>query len=190
MRQGVSDYISALYIIQKGRAHVENITEDVNVIIVKQLVENDVFGELALIFGSVRNASVRTLNFCETLSLHREHYISALDNFPILKASIRKRAARTLWKRMIQRKLAWALLRLQTVLMIKALKRSSFAIQDEIAELLQKLREAHGREIESLKSEVAGLKANVNKLAAENSRLSYSAKVSNLSMKVSTEMKR
>ena len=102
VRQGVSDYISALYIIQKGRAHVENITEDGNGIIVKQLVENDVFGELALIFGSVRNASVRTLNFCETLSLHREHYISALDNFPILKASIRKRAARTLWKRMIQ----------------------------------------------------------------------------------------
>ena len=43
VRQGVSDYISALHIIQ--RAHVENITEDGNVIIVKQLVENDVFGE-------------------------------------------------------------------------------------------------------------------------------------------------
>ena len=52
------------------------------------LHDGDFFGEVALISQATRNATVRTLNDCRLLSLHRTPFIALLEREPDLKSRI------------------------------------------------------------------------------------------------------
>lgn len=56
------------------------------------LSSGDIFGESALIYEEPRNASVRTLSFCELYSLERDVFLKIASNFPSVSYKIKELA--------------------------------------------------------------------------------------------------
>ena len=57
-----------------------------------------------MLFGSRRTATVRTSSFCETLELRRMDYENVCRYFPAFAKSVRKRAIKHLWRRLLASK--------------------------------------------------------------------------------------
>ncbi len=54
-----------------------------------------------MLFQSRRSATIRTLNFCETLFLRRESYLDVAAHFPKYAKSVRKTAIKVMWQNML-----------------------------------------------------------------------------------------
>ena len=76
-----------MYFISSGALQAE--LEKGNV----QLGSGDFFGEIALLAEVPRTVSVRSLGFCQLLTLERHDFMPFLDANPDLKARIEKVAA-------------------------------------------------------------------------------------------------
>ncbi len=80
------DESSAMYLIKKGKADVIVNNEDGKKMILTTLVEGDHFGELSLIDGAPRSATVVALEKCEFIVLHKDNFFTLLkenNNFAI-----------------------------------------------------------------------------------------------------------
>ena len=76
------DPAESLHLVDRGRAAVRLVTQLGDVHIVRVVPRGGWFGELALITGSPRNATVAALEPLETLSLHRSHLDDVRARFP------------------------------------------------------------------------------------------------------------
>ncbi len=54
-----------------------------------------------MLFQSRRSATVRTLNFCETLYLRRDNYMMVAHHFPYYAKKVRKAAIKVMWTNML-----------------------------------------------------------------------------------------
>ena len=68
-----------MFILTKGRVHVEKATRQHGVQVLASLSDGSFFGEQALLFGTYRNATVRSLSFCNVCALHKEQVDFVLD---------------------------------------------------------------------------------------------------------------
>lgn len=86
VKQG--DEAVAYYIVTTGRARVLKETENGDDLSLTTLRPGDEFGELALISGGTRNATVRCSTAVEVLRLDRKDFLPLLARFPELKDSL------------------------------------------------------------------------------------------------------
>ena len=70
------------YIVEKGRLEVSNINEQNKTQILGHLRENDIFGELGLIDGLPRSATVTALENCTVKVLTKESFNSLTTSNP------------------------------------------------------------------------------------------------------------
>ena len=59
---------------------------------VKKLIQGDYFGEVSLIFGSLRSSNVESINYCTLANLSSEYFNKMLRFSPEIQTSIKKRA--------------------------------------------------------------------------------------------------
>ena len=59
---------------------------------VKKLSQGEYFGEVALIFGSLRSSNVESINYCTLANLRREYFDKMLLLSPEIHNSIKERA--------------------------------------------------------------------------------------------------
>lgn len=74
------DDSSAMYLIKSGKVDVIVNNEDGKKMILTTLVEGDHFGELSLIDGAPRSATVVALEKCEFIVLHRDSFFTLLKD--------------------------------------------------------------------------------------------------------------
>ena len=86
VRQG--EEATAYYIVANGRARVVKETQNGEDLSLTTLRPGDEFGELALISGGTRNATVRCSTAVEVLRLDRKDFLPLLARFPELKGSL------------------------------------------------------------------------------------------------------
>ncbi|HSC80233.1 MAG TPA: Crp/Fnr family transcriptional regulator [Chitinolyticbacter sp.] len=78
-----------MYAVLRGRLKVSRNTEDGREATLCILEAGEVFGEIAMLDGGVRSASVETLESCELLVLKRDAVLSHLDSHPkVMRALI------------------------------------------------------------------------------------------------------
>ncbi|MBE9610438.1 Crp/Fnr family transcriptional regulator [Chitinilyticum piscinae] len=71
-----------MYALIRGRLRVYRCTDEGREITLSLLEAGDVFGEVAMLDGGPRSASIDTLEACELLVLKREDVMDYLDNHP------------------------------------------------------------------------------------------------------------
>ena len=76
------DPAESLHLVDRGKAAVRLVTQLGDIHIIRVVPQGGWFGELALITGSPRNATVAALEPLETLSLHRSHLDEVRAHFP------------------------------------------------------------------------------------------------------------
>merc|ERR1711865_623982 len=86
--QGTKERI--MFILNKGRVHVEKNTKDQGVKILASLSDGSYFGEQALLFGTFRNATVRSLSFCNVCVLKKVDVDGVLDKYPADRIMLKK----------------------------------------------------------------------------------------------------
>jgi len=84
---------TTLFLIQKGRVKVSRISEDGREVILSILGPGGFFGELALIDGKTRSASVTAIEDSEALLLHRREFLALLGDYPQIAISLLKELA-------------------------------------------------------------------------------------------------
>ncbi len=87
------DIGKTLFLIQKGRVKVSRMSDDGREVILSILGPGGFFGELALIDGKTRSASVTAIEDSEALLLHRPEFINLLEEFPQIAISLLKELA-------------------------------------------------------------------------------------------------
>ncbi len=86
---------STLFIIVRGQVKVSHIASDGREVILAILREGDFFGELALLDGKARSASVIALEDTDLLTLRRSDFLALLNDRPNIAISLlRELAAR------------------------------------------------------------------------------------------------
>ncbi len=78
----LGDPAGLLYIISSGKVKISYSTADGQEAVLAILGAGDFFGELALLDDSPRSASAEAIDDTETLTLHRDEFLSYLDNNP------------------------------------------------------------------------------------------------------------
>src|SRR6266480_3229245 len=86
VRQG--EEADAFYLLTSGRARVVKETGNGNEIALTTLRPGDGFGEMALISGGKRNATVRCSTSVEVVRIDRKDFLPLLAQFPELKTSL------------------------------------------------------------------------------------------------------
>ncbi len=92
VRQGTHG--TSAFLIKKGTVEVYLENAEGNKIVLAQLKENDLFGEMALISAGERTATVIALEDCEVAVLTREKFLALPDTSPAvirLKNIMKKR---------------------------------------------------------------------------------------------------
>ena len=84
---------NTLFLIQKGRVKVSRMSDDGREVILSILEHGDFFGELSLIDGKVRSASVTAIEDSELLLLRRGDFLTLLEEFPQITISLLKELA-------------------------------------------------------------------------------------------------
>ncbi|HEV2862330.1 MAG TPA: type VI secretion system baseplate subunit TssG [Pyrinomonadaceae bacterium] len=87
VRQG--DPGDSMFVITRGSVRVVRADEDGRETLLGTLRAGDCFGEVALVTGRARNASVLTLEDCEFLELKREDLDKFMDEYPRFAAALR-----------------------------------------------------------------------------------------------------
>jgi len=77
-----------LYILKNGSAQIER-TKNQELYVLDTLHRNTYFGEYNLLYGTISDVSVRTLEFCDTSSLCKVNLDQILDRFPDMKRIVR-----------------------------------------------------------------------------------------------------
>ncbi|MFI5311890.1 MAG: ABC transporter transmembrane domain-containing protein [Gemmatimonadales bacterium] len=81
-----------LYVIVRGRVEVTKLDAQRMEKRIAVLEDGDFFGEMALLEGGPRTASVRTASFCTCLTLPRALFVDLLDRFPDVRAEVEEAA--------------------------------------------------------------------------------------------------
>lgn len=84
---------NTLFLIQKGRVKVSRISDDGREVILSILEPGDFFGELSLIDGKARSASVTAIENSEVLILRRGDFLALLEDYPQISISLMKELA-------------------------------------------------------------------------------------------------
>jgi len=84
---------NTLFLIQKGRVKVSRISDDGREVILSILEPGDFFGELSLIDGKARSASVTAIENSEVLILRRGDFLGLLEDYPQISISLMKELA-------------------------------------------------------------------------------------------------
>lgn len=84
---------NTLFLIQKGRVKVSRISDDGREVILSILEPGDFFGELSLIDGKARSASVTAIENSEVLMLRRGDFLALLEDYPQISISLMKELA-------------------------------------------------------------------------------------------------
>jgi len=87
------DIGKTLFLIQKGRVKVSRMSDDGREVILSILGPGGFFGELALIDGKTRSASVTAIENSEALLLHRGEFLVLLEDYPQIAISLLKELA-------------------------------------------------------------------------------------------------
>lgn len=82
-----------LFIINEGRVKISRISEEGGEVILAILGEGDFFGELSVIDGLSRSATVTALDNVELLVMKREEFLSALEKHPQISIFLLKELA-------------------------------------------------------------------------------------------------
>jgi potassium efflux system protein len=80
------------------------IENETNEVVISNLDEGDYFGEVSLITGMKRTATVRAMEYCTMAVLDRDSLLSTKENFPSVYLSFRKTIAEYNDPDMMQRK--------------------------------------------------------------------------------------
>ncbi|MGQ9693425.1 MAG: cyclic nucleotide-binding domain-containing protein [Thermodesulfobacteriota bacterium] len=80
----------SLFIIKKGEVEVYTRNQKGEVVSLAKLKEGDFFGEISLITGRPRNASVRALQPTELLRLAKENFIKIVETHPPIKEFLKE----------------------------------------------------------------------------------------------------
>jgi CRP-like cAMP-binding protein len=81
---------SALFVIVSGEVKVVRIGEDGREVILSILGPSDIFGEMALLDGEARSASVVALDDAELFVIHRKDFLGLLHEYPSIAISLLK----------------------------------------------------------------------------------------------------
>lgn len=81
---------SALFVIIDGEVKVVRVGDDGREVILSILGPSDIFGEMALLDGEVRSASVVALDHAELFMIHRKDFLALLHEHPSIAISLLK----------------------------------------------------------------------------------------------------
>ncbi len=81
---------SALFVIVNGEVKVVRVGEDGREVILGILGPSDIFGEMALLDGEARSASVVALDDAELFVIHRKDFLGLLHEYPSIAISLLK----------------------------------------------------------------------------------------------------
>ncbi|MDP8228528.1 MAG: Crp/Fnr family transcriptional regulator [Candidatus Electryoneaceae bacterium] len=87
------DVGNSLFVIQKGRVKISRISSDGSEAILAILGQGDFFGELAVIDGRGRSASVTSIDDVELLMLRRTDFLEMLSKIPKIAIALLKELA-------------------------------------------------------------------------------------------------
>ncbi|MBN2089375.1 Crp/Fnr family transcriptional regulator [candidate division KSB1 bacterium] len=87
-----------LFIIYKGRVKVTRTSDDGREVILSILESGDFFGEMSILDGKARSASVTALEDSELLLLRRGDFLQLLEDFPQIAIALLKELASRLRK--------------------------------------------------------------------------------------------
>lgn len=87
------DIGKTLFLIQKGRFKVSRMSDDGREVILSILGPGGFFGELSLIDGKTRSASVTAIENSEALLLYRSEFLALLQDYPQIAVSLLKELA-------------------------------------------------------------------------------------------------
>lgn len=75
---------SVLFIIQSGAVKISLMDDQGKEVILKMLYENDFFGEMSLLDGNFRSATITALEDTVALKINREDFVRLIQRFPSL----------------------------------------------------------------------------------------------------------
>ena len=84
----MGDPAGLLYIITSGKVKIAYSSSDGQEAVLAILGAGDFFGELALLDDSPRSASAESLEATQTLTLHRDDFLSFIDNNPAFSRQV------------------------------------------------------------------------------------------------------
>jgi len=87
-----------LFVIEKGRVKVSGISNEGGEAIFAILGEGDIFGELSIIDGLARSATVTSIEDVELWVLNRNQFLDLLDKYPSIAVELLKELANRLRK--------------------------------------------------------------------------------------------
>jgi CRP/FNR family transcriptional regulator, cyclic AMP receptor protein len=79
-----------LFIINKGRVKISRISEEGGEVILAILGEGEFFGEISVVDGLSRSATVTSLDEVELLVMKREHFLGILQKNPLVSFALLK----------------------------------------------------------------------------------------------------
>lgn len=79
---------SALFVIVSGKVKVVRADDDGREVILAILSDNDFFGEMAILDGLARSASVVAISKAEVFMIHRNDFLKLLHDYPALGVSL------------------------------------------------------------------------------------------------------
>jgi len=84
---------NSLFVIKAGRVKISHISPDGNEAILAILGQGDFFGELSVIDGQGRSASVTSIDEVELLMLHRTDFLDLIERIPKIAITLLKELA-------------------------------------------------------------------------------------------------
>ena len=81
---------AALFVIVSGKVKIVRTDDDGREVILSILGENDFFGEMAILDGLARSASVVAITKADLFMIHRRDFLNLLTDFPAVAISLLK----------------------------------------------------------------------------------------------------
>jgi len=79
---------AALFVIMSGKVKIVRMDDDGREVILSILGESDFFGEMAILDGSTRSASVVATSKSELFMIHRGDFLKALNDYPTVAIAL------------------------------------------------------------------------------------------------------
>lgn len=76
-------------------ARAVQVVNSTETVVYAVLHQGDFFGEIDVVLGTTRNATVKTVTYCSMLCLRREDLEKVLEEFPDLVQTIKVRTSRS-----------------------------------------------------------------------------------------------
>jgi len=78
-----------MYILAKGQCEILVKDQTKKEVYVRDIAQGNLFGEVALLFGTRRTASVRSKDQCTIGALNEENFFDLVQNFPEVETLLR-----------------------------------------------------------------------------------------------------